>query len=111
MKVDPNAPLFIRGMLKLDDDRTIWLQCKYERIFKIYFACGRTGHKVKNCNGSRQLIATTIWHQMDRIRDIYEVRIGVDFIEFHFVGKAKAFASYPSWNTPRVYLIYKNIEF
>ena len=50
-------------------------------------------------------------HKMDKIRDLYEVGIEMDFIEFHFVGDARAFTSYPSCNITKIYLVYENGEY
>ena len=48
---------------------------------------------------------------MEKIKELYEVGIRVDFTKFHYVGDARAFTSHLSRNTSRVHLRYEYREF
>ena len=48
--IRPHAPLFMGFMLKLDDGNYRWIQCKYERVFRICYSYGKIGHKANTCN-------------------------------------------------------------
>ena len=93
--INPLEPLFMGFSLKMDDDTHVWLQCKYERVFRLCFSCGCIGHKVNTCTKSPQQISIAMQRQVMRIRSNFGVRIAVDINQVRFVNDAKAFAEHP----------------
>ncbi|KAF7839773.1 uncharacterized protein G2W53_008255 [Senna tora] len=48
VELDRSLPLLMGFYVLLDDDRTIWIQCQYERVFHICKQCGYIGHVAKD---------------------------------------------------------------
>ncbi|KAK7836351.1 hypothetical protein CFP56_022712 [Quercus suber] len=44
VRIDPWLPLVARFILKRDDGQYMWIECRYECIFKICKKCGLIGH-------------------------------------------------------------------
>uniref|UniRef100_A0A803MHW7 Zinc knuckle CX2CX4HX4C domain-containing protein n=1 Tax=Chenopodium quinoa TaxID=63459 RepID=A0A803MHW7_CHEQI len=49
---------------ELDDDAIIWIQLRYENLFKYCTRCGRIGHKYTRCTRHEDLIKIDIDHKM-----------------------------------------------
>ena len=75
-----------------------------ERLFCMCFSCGKIGHKVKECSWNRSEIIATINRQLNRIHNLFNVRVGVDINENHFSPDAKAFATHSARRTSSVQL-------
>lgn len=57
-------PLIPGFFLKLGDDSIIWIQLRYEHLFKYCTRCGRIGHKYTRCTRHEDLIKQDINHKM-----------------------------------------------
>ncbi|XP_075669721.1 uncharacterized protein LOC142639421 [Castanea sativa] len=44
VRIDPWMPMFFGFKLRLDDGTRTWIQCRYERVHKLYTRCGMIGH-------------------------------------------------------------------
>lgn len=64
MMVNLGEPLTPGFFLKLDDDAVIWIQLRYEKIFKYCTGCGKIGHKYSRCMRHEELIKQDIDHKM-----------------------------------------------
>ena len=87
-------PLLMGFLLKLDDDTCVWVQIKYERVCRLCFSCECIGHKADHGNWTHEQIVAAIRRQMRRIRNTFDVNIGVNFFKMHFVNSACAFADH-----------------
>ena len=85
---NPQDPLLMGFLLRLDSSACVWLQIRYERVFRIFFSCGRIGHKADTCIWIREQIESSIRRQMRRIRTNFNIPSGVNFNEAHFVNSA-----------------------
>ena len=50
VRIDPWLPLVAGFILKRDDGQYMWIECRYERIFKIFKKCGLIGHSRNQCH-------------------------------------------------------------
>lgn len=50
--IDPEVPLVAGQYLRLPEgqNRSIWVEFSYERVFKLCHICGRIGHKKQSCD-------------------------------------------------------------
>lgn len=63
VRVDPWAPLMAGFMLRLDDGARVWIQCKYERVHKLYKQCGLIGHTRSPCSQSMEEVEMSLYRQ------------------------------------------------
>lgn len=49
VNIDPHAPLLMGFYVHLDNNRKVWVQFRYERVFRICHKCGCIGHIKKDC--------------------------------------------------------------
>ena len=76
MRIRHEDPLFMDFMLKLEDDSCAWIKIKYERVFRLYFSCGRIDHNSFTCIWASEQILTALQRQMRRVRSICLVVTG-----------------------------------
>ncbi|KAF7826359.1 Endonuclease/exonuclease/phosphatase [Senna tora] len=73
-----DQPLLMRVMLANDQRELMWIQCRYERIFKLCRHCGRMGHSYPDCRWTRPQVTRALnaqaTHLMQRFHVIYEYR-------------------------------------
>ena len=50
VRIDPWLPLVAGFILKCDDGQYMWIECCYERNFKICKKCGLIGHSRNQCH-------------------------------------------------------------
>ncbi|XP_065638366.1 uncharacterized protein At4g02000-like [Quercus suber] len=50
--LNPWMPVVSGFMLRLDDGTRTWIQCRYERVHKLYTRCGLIGHTRSQCSES-----------------------------------------------------------
>ncbi|XP_021732720.1 uncharacterized protein LOC110716787 [Chenopodium quinoa] len=62
--INLGEPLIPGFFLKLDDDAIIWIQLRYEHLFKYCTRCGRIGHKYTRCTRHEDLINLDVDHKM-----------------------------------------------
>lgn len=63
VRVDLWAPLMAGFMLRLDDGARVWIQCKYERVHKLYKRCGLIGHTRSQCSQSMEEVEMSLYRQ------------------------------------------------
>ena len=66
--------------------------------------------KVNTCNWTPKQVISLIQKQMRHIRNSFDARSTIDYLEIHFITDARAFVSHPSRHTSRIFLSYKNGE-
>ena len=94
-------------MLKMNgDDGYRWIQCRYERVFRCCYSCGRIGHKAEKCIWTNEQVRSSIQGQLIRAREIFDLNIGMELLKNHFVAETRAFANHASRRrTTRIELI------
>ena len=97
--------------LQLDDEDVIWIQCKYEHVFCIFFHCSRIGHKADDCTWFRREIITAMNSQFNRIIMLFNLGIGVDTSVIHFVSDACAFGTHYSRRTTDIYMLFHDFGY
>ena len=63
--INPHAPLIAGGLLRQDDDVMIWIEFRYERVYKICRRCGTIGHSSIHCPHLNPNIERMIGEQME----------------------------------------------
>ena len=59
------------------------------------------------CRWTDEQIHSSIQEQLRRARSVFNLRIGVDMLQDHFVNGARAFAQHPSRRTTRIDLVFE----
>ena len=90
VQIDLWLPLFAGFMLNLDDGTKQWIQCRYERVFKVYTKCGLLGHKRTQCPISQEEIEYMIRRQRIRLEGNFHVQFDFDVLMPHFVNEIRA---------------------
>ena len=111
VRIRTHAPHFMGFLLRLDDNNCSWIQCKYERVFRFCFSCGQIGHKADTCIHSHDQVRSAVQEQLMRARSVFNLNIAVDYLEDHFVSRARAFENHPSKRTTQVDLIFEEDAF
>ena len=91
VRIDPWLPVVTRFMLQLDDGSRVWIQCRYERIHKLYIKCGMIGHTRGQCTHSMDNIEMMLVRQRFRIQSLQQVRFRFDALKPHFTNDLQAF--------------------
>ena len=81
VQIDPWLPLFVGFMLNLDDGTKQWIQCRYDRVFKVCTKCGLIGHKRTQCPISQEEIEYMIHRQRMRLEQNFHVQFDFDVCE------------------------------
>ena len=102
VQIDLWLPLFAGFMLNLDDGTKQWIQCKYERVFKVYTKCGLLGHKRTQCPISQEEIEYMIRRQRIRLEGNFHVQFDFDVLMPHFVNEIRAFYNRQSRRTTQI---------
>lgn len=92
----------------LDNQRTIWVQFRYERIIRICRQCGCLGHIAKDCLKSNAHVQATIDEQKRIIRQRFNVSTFCDVTSALFTPSAVAFQRRHHSRTTRVYFRNRN---
>ncbi|KAF7807377.1 Pyruvate carboxyltransferase [Senna tora] len=91
VEVDRSIPLLMGFYVLLDDDRTIWIQCRYERMFRICRQCGCIGHVAKDCKKTRRRAQAAVKAQKEALRQRFDTVSFMDLESPLFVNEAMAF--------------------
>uniref|UniRef100_A0A7N2R8K9 CCHC-type domain-containing protein n=1 Tax=Quercus lobata TaxID=97700 RepID=A0A7N2R8K9_QUELO len=102
VKLDPWLPLIAGFILKRDDGQYTWVECRYERVFKICKRCGIIGHARSQCHMDMFDIEELLRDQAYRIRVQYPVEFALDLMEVMYNDDIRAFRRHPSRRTTRV---------
>ena len=102
VKLDPWLPLISGFILKKDDGQYTWVECRYERVFKICKRCGIIGHARSQCHMDMLDIEELLRDQAYRIRVQYPVEFVLDLMEIMCNDDIQAFRKHPSRRTTRV---------
>ncbi|KAF7815570.1 reverse transcriptase [Senna tora] len=102
VELDRNTPLLMGFYVLLDNGRTLWIQCKYERVFRICKQCGCLGHIARDCKTGRRRAQAAVEAQKQALRQRFNA---VDFIDFNtplFVNEAIAFRKFKGRRTTKI---------
>ncbi|KAF7835722.1 Zinc knuckle CX2CX4HX4C [Senna tora] len=91
VNIDPSKPFLMGFYVLLDNGRVIWIQCQYERVFRICKQCGCIGHIVRDCKRSRRIVQQVVNEQKQRIRGAFGFSCFIDYESALFVNEAVAF--------------------
>ena len=91
VRVDPWMPLVAGFMLRLDNGDRIWIQCRYERVYKVCTKCGLIGHNRPQCTYLLSEVEHFLHTQRQRIQQRFQVQYGFDPLQPHFVNELRAF--------------------
>nr|POE55318.1 hypothetical protein CFP56_22684 [Quercus suber] len=102
VKLDPWFPLIAGFILKRDDGQYTWVECRYERVFKIYKRCGIIGHARSQCHMDMFDIEELLRDQAYCIRVQYPLEFALDLMEVMYTNDIRAFRRHPSHRITRV---------
>ena len=102
VQIDPWLPVFAGFMLNLDDGTKQWIQCRYERVFKVCTKCGLLGHKRTQCPISQEEIKYMIHRQRIRLERNFHVQFDFDVLMPHFVNEIRAIYNRQSRRTTQI---------
>lgn len=108
VRIDPAQPLLMGVYILLDNHRTIWVQFRYERIFRICHKCGCLGHIVRDCRKNQGQVQAAIDEQKRNIRHHFNVQSFCDVGSVLFTPVAIAFHGRNHCRTTRVYFRRRN---
>lgn len=91
VSLDPHKPLLMGFYAHLDNNRTIWVQLRYERVFRICHRCGCIGHIARDCRKGCSEIQTAIEAQKAEFRRRFHCANHVDPSHPLFTNEAVAF--------------------
>ncbi len=95
VRMDPWMPLLVGFMLCLDNGDRIWIQCRYERVHKVFTKCGLIGHTCAQCTYLMEDVKQLLHHQRLHIQNQFQVHYGFHPVEPHFVNEIRAFYNHP----------------
>ena len=81
VQINPWMPVISGFVLKLDDGTKIWIQCKYERVYKLCNKYGLTGHVGSQCSQSMDEEEMMLFRQQHCIQNLHQVRFNYDTLE------------------------------
>ncbi|KAF7841825.1 reverse transcriptase [Senna tora] len=102
VEVDRSLPLLMGFYVLLDDDRTIWIQCRYERMFRICRQCGCIVHVAKDCKKTRRRAQAAIEAQKEALRQRFDTVSFMDLESPLFVNEAMAFRKFKGRRTTKI---------
>ncbi|KAF7807995.1 Zinc knuckle CX2CX4HX4C [Senna tora] len=104
---NPNPyPLLMGVILRTDVGNYFWIQCHFERIFRICKGCGRIGHLPHDCDCSREQVDVTLDAQRQWIQDQYGNAYGIMVDQAYFIPDARIFKFQPSRRTTHIIALY-----
>lgn len=62
-RIDPWMLVVTGFMLRLDDGKRTWIQCRYERVHKLCTRCGMIGHARNRCSQKMEDIKMSLYQQ------------------------------------------------
>ena len=80
--INPYAPLIAGGLLLQDDGVMIWIEFRYERVYKICRRCGTIGHTLTHCPHLNLDIKRMIGEQMDVLQRALDTILDTTFKMF-----------------------------
>lgn len=102
MTVNPHEPLLMGFYAQLDDGRTIWIQLRYERVFRICMKCGCIGHINRDCRKGRAEIQHAIDIQKAEFRRRFHCTSLVDHSHPLYTSEAAAFLQKKQRRTTKI---------
>lgn len=111
VRIPIDSPLLMGFVINTDDDQMIWVQCKYERMYRICTGCGRIGHTYPACDWQEQRINASLHTQMTRINRLFGLQIGFVVSRLHFVNQARGFINHANRRTTNVNLELRGEEY
>lgn len=102
VQIETVQPLMMGFYLKLDNGVTIWIQFRYERVFRICQKCGCIRHIARDCTKPKEHVQAAIDVHKDEIRRRYRCPGLVNHSYPLFVSEAAAFSDSKSRRTTRL---------
>nr|POE90448.1 hypothetical protein CFP56_43122 [Quercus suber] len=102
VKIDPWLPLIAGFILKRDDRQYTWVECRYERVFKICKRCGIIGHACPQCHMDMFDIEELLREQAYHNRVQYPIEFALDLMKIMYIDDIRAFRRHPSHRTIRI---------
>lgn len=91
VRIPVDSPLLMGFVFNTDDNRDLWVQCQYERTYRICTGCGRIGHTHPACDWLEQRANANLHMQMNSINARLGLQIGFMVTRLHFVNEARGF--------------------
>ncbi|KAF7802375.1 ribonuclease H [Senna tora] len=106
IRIPTHTPLVMGVILRTDGGDHFWIQCKYERIFRLCRGCGRIGHLPQDCDRSREQVDMSLDAQRQWIQEQYGNAYGTMIDQAYFVPEARRFRFQPSRRTTYIRALY-----
>ncbi|KAF7801514.1 aminoacylase-1 isoform X1 [Senna tora] len=94
----------------LDDTRSIWIQCRYERMFRICKQCGCLGHVAKDCKRSHCSVQASVAVQKEALRQRFDAVTFMDLNSPLFINEAITFRKFKGRRTTKIWVEVENDE-
>ncbi|KAK9673992.1 hypothetical protein RND81_12G203600 [Saponaria officinalis] len=99
-----NEPLNPGFFLACEDGLLLWIQFRYEEVFKYCVRCGKIGHKAINCTEKAEKVLESINHSLQRISDNGFPIFQTDTVHSMFNLDLRALPSTTKFTTSRIKL-------
>ncbi|KAF7839243.1 Zinc knuckle CX2CX4HX4C [Senna tora] len=106
IRIPTHTPLLMGVILRADSGDHFWIQCKYERLFRLCRGCGRIGHLPQDCDRSREQGDLSLDAQRQWIQGQYGNAYGTMIDQAYFVPEARRFRFQPSRRTTYIRALY-----
>ncbi|KAF7822169.1 hypothetical protein G2W53_027624 [Senna tora] len=110
VELDHSLPLLMGFYVHLDDTRSIWIQCRYERMFRICKQCGCLGHVAKDCKKSRRSVQASVAAQKEALRQRFDAVTFMDLDSPLFINEAIMFRKFKGRRTTKIWVEVENDE-
>lgn len=91
VRIPVKQPLLMGFVMSYDANRPLWIQCRYERIYRMCLGCGCIGHTSLVCEWTEQRRAAALYDQMNIINQFMGLETGYVVSRYHFVNEARAY--------------------
>lgn len=91
VNLDPHKPFLMGFYIQLANGRIIWIQLRYERVFRICRKCGCIGHIDRDCKKGRAEVQLAVDEQKAEFKRRLFCSLLVDHSHPLFVSEAAAF--------------------
>ncbi|KAF7841338.1 Endonuclease/exonuclease/phosphatase [Senna tora] len=106
VRIPIHTPLLMGVILRTDEGEHLWIQCRYERIFRLCRGCGRIGHLPHECDRNREQVDLTLDAQRQWIQEQYGNEFGTMVEQAYFVPEARRFRFQPNRRTTYIRALY-----
>ncbi|KAH7838525.1 hypothetical protein Vadar_027637 [Vaccinium darrowii] len=103
--IDPEVPVVAGHFLKLPpwlvQRRPMWVQFRYERVFKLCYICGRIGHKKQGCDLTLEVVERVVFERADEVWRRLGCGVATDYSRRLYTGRVRTHHRGLTWGSRR----------